>query len=286
MEAMRWSPAALFLVCAGLSAATAQSTPGDAYRLIGEVSGRLQIPPLDQPLKLEAPNEIPILLHGYKVHDASATLTFHDDQNRVTSQNFSEVVVSYRPDDSAYVTVIPERVGKMRLLISVDFEDRNSETHEVETEVTFPARKPDTIYVSRAGSGDGISETIKLDPTERSRHARLVPMALYGKSAHAVPIPARDVHFNLISATASEPPISIDQSTGTITALRIGHALVLTTFEGLSTLTCINVLQTVGDGSDRTECRELVPRGMTPPPTGLENMGSPPSVMPSPKSRD
>jgi hypothetical protein len=60
-----------------------------------------------------------------------------------------------------------------------------------------------------------------------------------------------------------------------ITALHIGHALVQATFEGVSTLVCLNVQENASDGSDRTVCPELVPEGMAAPKSGFENMSLP-----------
>jgi hypothetical protein len=81
--------------------------------------------------------------------------------------------------------------------------------------------------------------------------------------------------FKVIAADENNPPIAFNGTTGVITALRIGHALVQATFEGVSTLVCVNVQEDAGDGNDRTVCTDLVPPGMTAPKSGFEDMSLP-----------
>jgi hypothetical protein len=74
----------------------------------------------------------------------------------------------------------------------------------------------------------------------------------------------------LFTANDSDPPISFDETSGKITALHIGHALIESTFEGFSDLTCIDVMENASDGGDRTNCHELVPAGMKAPESGID----------------
>ena len=55
-------------------------------------------------------------------------------------------------------------------------------------------------------------------------------------------------------------------------AINYGHALVQTTFEGISTLNCVSVQEDASSGANRLDCSELVPPGMTLPKTGLEDV--------------
>jgi hypothetical protein len=127
------------------------------------------------------------------------------------------------------------------------------------------------------------SGTIYLDLSEMSSHSGLGPMAIYHGAAQPAPIPPKYLHFKLITANGGDPPISIDETSGRITALKIGHALVQTTFEGLSDLTCVDVMENASDGSDRTNCQELVPAGMAAPLRGYEGKNPPSKVRVSPQ---
>ncbi|HTV82623.1 MAG TPA: hypothetical protein VME18_08230 [Acidobacteriaceae bacterium] len=132
--------------------------------------------------------------------------------------------------------------------------------------VTYPDRKPVKIEVID-GPGDDIG-TVYLglaDPVE-FQDAGLFPRAFYAGAQHPVPIPYKDVKFTVISKTPADPPISLDDTTGEVKPVHLGHALVLTTFQGLDALTCIDVQRHGEDGCDRTVCRELVPPGMAAPP--------------------
>jgi hypothetical protein len=264
-----------FFAVAGMSQATQDEASGTAYTVKGIVNGRLQIPPLTQPLKLEEENEIPILLHGYKVHSADASWSYYYTNSQLAPEDDAkELTVMYHEDGSAYVKIVPEKLGKLQIAMAVYFEDGGGDVARVDGEVVYPDRKPEKAYVTTEQRGDfQISGTIYLDLSERSKMERLLPRALYKGAAHPVPIPLADVGFKLTTTKESDPPISIDNSTGIITALHIGHALIQTTFQGFSVLTCVDVMKNASDGSDRTVCPELVPAGMTAPLTGFEHDG-------------
>jgi len=246
------------------------------------VQGRLEIPALKHPLKLEEANEIPIVVHGYKVYSANASWSYYTNSGDLWPPDDEKVVaVLYHGDDSPYVEIIPEKLGKLRLGISSCFEDGGAASASVDAEVVFPEREPEKLLVAKLGGGyDDTSGTIYMALTERPKRRGLVPLLVYKGASHPTPIPAEKITFKVISANESAPPISIDKSTGEITAHHLGHALVQTTFNGLSTLTCIDVLTDARDGSDRTVCAELVPAGMVAPTTGFDANRSAPQVKP------
>jgi hypothetical protein len=249
------------------------------------VNGRLQIPQLTQPLKLEEENEIPILLHGYKVHSAFAQWSYYTvDGYVMPPDDGNEAAVMYHADGSAYVKIVPEKLGKVQLTIVASFEDGGLANARADAEVIYPDRDPEKVYVTTEQRGNfQISGTIYMDRSQSSKMERLLPRALYKDAVHPVPIPATDVSFKLITAKESDPPISIDKSTGIVTALHIGHALIQTTFEGFTVLTCVDVMNNASDGSDRTVCSELVPAGMAAPLSGFENSDPPRKATPHKK---
>ncbi len=239
-----------------------------AYRVKGIAKGRLSIPTLANPLKLEEPSEIPIELHGYAVHSAHVSVSYNDGYgSRYPGFADWEAPILYHRDGSAYITIIPENLGKLHLRIGVDFGDGYFDAAKLDiAEVVLPDGKPENFYVDVHSHG-----TRYLDLTGRTKGVMMEPMAVYKGAAHPVPIPPQYLQFKVIAEDQRNPPISVDQSTGKITALNYGHALVQTTFGDLSTLNCVSVQEDVSSGANRLDCSELVPPGMALPKTGLED---------------
>jgi hypothetical protein len=182
-----------------------------------------------------------------------------------------DLPILFHRDGSAYVSIIPENLGRLHLQINADFDDGYFDVAKLDTaEVVLPDRKPESFYVDVHSQG-----TYCLDLTGRAKGVMMEPMAVYKGAVHPVPIPLHYLQFKLIAEDESHPPISVDKSTGMIMALSYGHALVQTTFEGISTLNCVSVQEDASSGANRLDCSELVPPGMTLPKTGLENVTSP-----------
>jgi hypothetical protein len=108
-----------------------------------------------------------------------------------------------------------------------------------------------------------------MDLSEAHRTQHLFPSAVYKNVQRPVPLNASDVTYKIINGGAAE----IDPSTGIVTALNIGQALLETSFEGVSTLTCIDVMKNVG-GGPRSRCENLLPPG-TRLPSNFEELASP-----------
>jgi len=255
-----------------------------ASGLTDEVKGitvdRLQIPALKQSLRLEETNEIPILLHGFKVKLALAHWNY-TDVGDVPQGDGEEVTIQYRPDGSAYVNFTPEGLGKVTYGLTIFFEDGYTESERLNAEVVLPKRKPDKVYgftgMGRESSdGPGtiyldLSESLNtdgLDLKERGLDFR----ALYEGAAHSVPILLKLITFKIISANESDPPIAFNAATGVITALHLGDALLQATFDDVSTLVCVDVVE---DSPEDTVCSELVPAGKTAPKS-FRNRSLPP----------
>ncbi|HUN83915.1 MAG TPA: hypothetical protein VMU48_06025 [Terracidiphilus sp.] len=259
-----------------ISTAAQEKTSEPTYRVRGIVKGRLELPRPIAPFKLGVTNEVLVQLHGYAVHAAFAQFDYLDlAGNLLTNGRETEVTVRRHPDGSTYVEVVPERVGKAEMQLEVLFADGGAQSATIEAEVTLPDKKPERFLVERGG-GNRTVGTIYMDLSRGSNQINLGPTAVFSEQAGPVPIPAEDVQFKVISANAADPPIRMDPTTGRITALHIGHAIVQTTFKDLSDLTCVAVMEDGGYGGERTNCADLVPPGMAAPPTGMEIDGKKP----------
>jgi hypothetical protein len=257
------------------AAQAAQSEP--AFKVTHVVNDRLEIPHQTQPLKLGEENEVAILLHGHKANKIYARFDYMDDQgNPLFTGAESEAAITYHSMSDADVKVVPEQLGKAKLHFEVRFEDGAVQAEVLEIETVLPEDRPKEFLVERGGGTRRTSGTLYLGLSGLSNHATVGPMAIYPTSTRAVPIPASLVRFKLTAANNDDPPISLDETSGKITALHIGHALIESTFEGFSDLTCVDVMQNASDGGDRTNCHELVPAGMTPPESGID-LSKPPS---------
>jgi len=266
---------ALLLICAAALSTipgVAQTTQDDldaraAAMGLHETNGRLQIPALTHPLKLEELNDIPIQLHGFKVRFAVASWRYDRGNGSLGPQvGLEDVTVLYHSDGSAYVKLTPETLGKSKIHIDILFEDGGTEDGFVTSDVVYPDRKPEEFIVARMVTGyTKNTGTVLMDLSTMSGEEGIEPIALYKDALSPAHIPAKDVKFKLITATESDPPISIDEATGIITARHIGHALIQTTFQDFSVLTCVDVRENANPRGRGTVCSELVPAGMTAP---------------------
>jgi hypothetical protein len=261
-------------VCDPVSIILQDTQSESASSFKGLSKGRLEISPLKQPLRLEETAEIPLVLHGFAINVVRASWRYDETSGKAVPRGDSEeVVIKYHPDGTAYVNFTPEGLGKVNFAVTIYFEDGYIETERLDAEVILPERKPESIYaMTGVGNESSVGPgTIYMDLSGRSHSRELDFKALYKGAAHSVPIPLKLATFKIISADESNSPIDFNATTGVITALHIGHALVQATFEGATTLVCVDVQEDATEGSDRTVCPELVPEGMTGPKSGFEN---------------
>jgi hypothetical protein len=273
------------ILCVTYSPVNAQEkTPEPSYLARSIVKGRLELSHQTEVLKLGRPNDVPVQLHGYAVHSAFASFTYFDSSgNTLFYGPDTEVTMKHHSDGSAYIEVVPERAGKAELQLGVFFADGGAQSATVVAEVTLPDEKPEKFLVNRGGGSDRMKGTIYMDLSAMSNHINLEPMAVYSEHVGPVPIPDENVQYKTISANPADPPIRMDPSTGRITALHIGHALVQSTFEDFSELICVDVMEDASYGGDRTNCAELVPSGMAAPPWGDEGKKLPKKIKIAPE---
>ncbi len=238
------------------------------YQTTSIGDGRVSILALSDPLRLAESNEIPLRLNGYAVHSAEASLSYFGKQRSPGPIESSSVVaVMHHADGSAYITITPEELGKVEVIVVIDFEDGAFESERMDYSVVLPNRKPQAFYVRESGLSEPTALfTIYLNLSEQDRRSEIEPIARYEGMERPIRLPVDAAAYKLIYV-GNEVPVEFDESTGEITAQNVGHVLIESSFEGLTYLTCVAVQKTQDDGSDRTNCSELVPSGMTPPPS-------------------
>jgi hypothetical protein len=152
----------------------------------------------------------------------------------------------------------------------VSFADGGEERERIDVQVIPSERQPEKLRITLGGDDRRDTPVVYMDLSEAHRTKHLDPVAIYRNVTSPVPLNASVVTFKLINGGAAE----IDPSTGIVTALNIGQALLETSFGGLSTLTCIDVMQ-IGGGL-RSRCEELLPPGRRLPLSEMELDPTPP----------
>jgi len=95
----------------------------------------------------------------------------------------------------------------------------------------------------------------------------LYPRAVFAKGESPIVLGPQDVTFAVKTAGAA-PVIQLDESTGNLTALRAGHALIQTGFAGAKLDTCVVVMANATEGAT-SNCEEL--RSSQPAATPVES---------------
>jgi len=155
------------------------------------------------------------------------------------------------------VNVVPRALGQIVLQTVARFSD-GGETHtEAVITVVPPDRSPDELFVGLPGSNRSTPMiALYLKPYPRL----FVPdiQAIYGKEGETYHINPAFVSFK-IRTTNAAPVIELDKTTGLITPLQAGEALLETTFQGWSSLTCISVEHEFNpNGGPGPRCKSLL----------------------------
>ena len=230
--------------------AAEQAPPTDLM----SVDGRLSIKTPSNPLHLGEENALTISLKG---PPPAHLITM---QREATADGMSpwiqggdrEVSVQHRPNGSAYVNVVPQRLGKIEFQLMVDFADGGIEQESVTVPViaTGPPQKLEISWSSMFHS------TITMDLSQRERKEIIFMTADYPGLKQPLEIPFKDAHFNVRMAKG-EPPIRFDSATGEVDALRLGETLIEATYRGSTAEICVVVSEDSEWGAYRSNCDAL-----------------------------
>jgi hypothetical protein len=261
----------------------------EPYGIVGESAGRFTIPAVPSALKEGEVNEIRVDLtsNGVAVHDVDVDLRYVSllGQSDHGEDNREDVPLERHSDGTTYVSVTPTHIGDVTISISLNFADELFERHETAATVSFSDAIPSLIEaMSLEGRNSWILGMPTGDPVAPGAYKlRLLPEAVYLGQPHPVAIPARAVHFTVLSAPSQAPPITVDSATGMVQSVHIGHALVMMSFKGVTGFICIDVRHSDEESSNPATCAELLPRGGSLPPPTLPNPAEMKRVMPRPQ---
>ena len=225
-----------------------QPTPPDPSPDLMLVHGRLKIEMPGEPLRLGEEAALPISSSGPPPSRVLVELNQAGPNGAAVPCGGGATPVEHRADGSTYVTITPQCIGKVEVRILASFTDGGLEWTHATAEVI--AAKPPTALKVAARSM--FNSVVRMDLSEESRQANLWLTASYPGVQNPLPIPAKEAQFK-VTMTKGEPPIRFDPETGRIDALRIGQALIETSYGGLTQTTCVRVIE-FAQGYSRDRC--------------------------------
>jgi hypothetical protein len=238
------------------------------------VVGRVHISTAPRILKLVEPNPISFHAVGERVTSVRARWIYYVG-NAPHPANEDDTVLPFTYDSSGavLVSVIPLKLGKAQLVLFVTFADGGVERVRVDVQVDNSEQPPERLVIASGGIYNLSRPVLPMDLSDRHKTIDVDPVAIYKNVSSPVPLRASDVTFKFINSP--EAAAEIDRSTGIVTARHVGQALLETSFKGVSTLTCIDVMNDIRLGR-RSSCEKLLPPGRSLPPSLRDLDSTPP----------
>ena len=178
---------------------------------------------------------------------------------------------------ATYVEVIPPMLGHVHLTLQVAFADGGVERQKLEFKVAPSQQHPDKLLVTTPGASRQGVATVAIDVGQHPT-IPLEAVAVHKTTGMSVTLGPADVIYKLIAAPGGPAPVRLDPAAGTVTAVHLGNALVETTYDGVSTLTCVNVVKDIRAGGHE-RCTELLPAGRSLPPEPWDDVTFKPPVV-------
>ena len=209
---------------------------------------------LSAPLKAGEANELTLVLHGPPVACVSIEETYAWGGPVSETSHFARVL--RRSDGSQYVPFTPVRLGKVGVRITASFPDGGLARLESMVEVGPSDREP-ALLMMHAGGMDTDMWRLGLDDPDwqsRDHWFHLWSSAYYLDSKLPAVIDRAYLHF-AVKQPQNNPVIELNDDGG-MRPLRVGDALLETTFGNITRETCIQVRQSASQG-DNSRCGEL-----------------------------
>jgi hypothetical protein len=228
----------------------------------------IQIVPSSTPLKVAEKAEISLILHDKGLTSVKATQNRYLDPEHKIRDVYGirggdqTLPVLYRPDGSAYIELIPLRMGEIELTVFGSFPDRAFDRNRAFLQVVPSERRPEALIVGQAGMPDSDTDILRLNLDDShpwaqgpKQMAYLYPAAYY-LDLH-VPIELdRPYVRSTVKQPEDDPVIEFDQASGGMKPLRRGAALVENFYGGLVKRTCV-LVRVERDINDDRDCEPL-----------------------------
>ena len=234
------------------------------------LDSQFEIPPLQHSLNVAEPNEIPIILHGSTPKTiTSDQVTDGDDPYASDPYGMEggeqDVEVLHHKDGSAFVNIVPIRLGKLKIMFMVGFSDgciaeKFIEAH-VEPSKTPPAAlgmfNGDTSFVfDLSGAGPPQAQAPGWRPSRVIEPRYLQLEAYYYGMKAPIIVDPQFVTF-AVKTAGNTQVINLDSATGKVTPLHEGDALVDMAYGGLAKHVCVQVRNGPYSWGEISECLEL-----------------------------
>ena len=225
-------------------------------------NARLSVAAPSTVVRLSEPVDIHLLLKGPGVKCVQTVQCHLDTREGECMSRLPATVqivpVLSRPDGSHYISFIPLIAGRVGLVVTAEFSSGVFSEQSTSFTVEYPTRIPDKLNVALSGMSGQISSIVplSLEEAERGTTRRLIPNVLYANSPKPFPLEPARVKFTVKTAGGMQV-VRVDPSTGTITPVALGNALVITQFAGAVTTTCVVVVPTNLDTPKKTNCADL-----------------------------
>lgn len=160
-------------------------------------------------------------------------------------------------DGSSYLHVVPLSPETSEFRIAVLFADGGVATRTVRLPVKLPSGPPPHLGNGLEDSGSASQfevTTLHLAMASAMQSRRIFPFLSFAGTKHIALDPA-DVGYS-VKNPSPDPVVRLDARTGTVTALRPGHALVRSRYAGAETETCVVVVNDLTE-DDASSCQEL-----------------------------
>jgi hypothetical protein len=179
----------------------------------------------------------------------------HEDYETDVRGKFGTIQTA--PDGSAYMKLIARRLRKAEFRIEVLFADGGVATRTFEVPVRLSEHSPVQLTNAVDGSRTNLqipATTLRLSLAAPDNVGRLYPVVRYRQDQGPFLLAPGDVKFKV--RQADKPVIRLDESTGEVTALRPGDALIEASFAGARSETCVEVMADLAK-DDLFSCQEL-----------------------------
>ena len=249
-------------------------SPLDAQTTPFIANDRLQLLPIDHSLKVAEPNEIPVRISNPNVKSIIVEWGIYrpGSTSPVYPNEAKSAEYSLLPGTSI-VHFTPSVIGKLKIVIMVDFLDGKFARKEEDVETVLPDRPPEKLIFQKSNSSWNTWNANRMYATVGDT-VWLNTVVYYPPFDKPIRLPATDIAFHVLNYPGREP-LQLDSATGIIKPFAAGRALVQADFAGLTTFTCVIVFSS-GPGGPNQDCNDLLPPGKSLPPE--EPLGSPPRV--------
>jgi hypothetical protein len=212
-------------------------------------NGRVEITGLPDVVKLGEANEIDLRIQGEGLTKVESSQTLYDHEVTISNgsdilvpirSSFLELPILYHSDGSAYINLVPLRLGRVRLDLTGRFQDGGLIRKSVMLRVGLPSSAPKGLVVGGISDPGKNASIVTAYLSPEGLKASLAVSAIYGSVSENLPIDAKFVKFK-VRTVGNEPVIELDESTGYFKPVQVGEALVEITFGGWTNLTCVQV---------------------------------------------